>query len=293
MLKKISTSRRIRYWLEYILARSIFFLFRLVGRNWASQFGGWLGRQIGPFLSAHKTAIDNIAQALPELSEEERKAVLTRMWTNLGRNAAEIPFVRDFTFADDDVDLHGREYLDEFVKSGKPALFITGHYGPWEATALAGKYCNVDVSIVYRAANNPMVEKYFQKEREGVGYKFVPKGKSGARAIIKALKENKPVALLNDQKQNNGISVPFFGREAKTATAVADFACRMNLPVYPIRAERTDDNRMKVTVYPAIFAPMDGDPQQNVYRFLTTINEIYEEWIRERPDHWFWVHNRW
>jgi KDO2-lipid IV(A) lauroyltransferase len=293
MLKKISTSRRIRYWLEYILARSIFALFRVIGRKRASLVGGWIGRKVGPFLSAHKTAVDNIARAMPELSDEDRKAALKGMWTNLGRNAAEIPFVREFSINDEDVEFHGSEHLDEFLKSGKPALFITGHYGPWEATMLAGQYCKVDVSIVYRAANNPMVEKYVQKERQGVGYKFVPKGKTGARAIIKALKNNEPVALLNDQKQNSGVSVPFFGRDAKTATAVADFACRMNLPVYPIRSERTADDGIKVTVYPAIYAPSDGDPQQNVLSFLTTINEIYEEWIRERPDHWFWVHNRW
>ncbi|WP_037493804.1 lysophospholipid acyltransferase family protein [Sneathiella glossodoripedis] len=293
MHKKIPVSRRIRYSLEYALARTFFFIFRVLGRKRASNLGGWLGRKIGPLLTAHKTAVENISAALPELDLEERDRVLKKMWDNLGRNAAEIPFVRDLKFSEDDVRLVGQEYLDEFVASGQSAIFVTAHYGPWEATALAGKYCNVDVNIVYRAANNPLVENYFQQERKGVGYEFVPKGKSGARSLIKAIKENRPIALLNDQKQNSGVPIPFFGRDAMTATAIADFACKLKLPVYPIRAERTEGGQMQVTVYPAIYAPTDGDTQKNVVSFLTTINEIYEDWIRERPDHWFWVHNRW
>ena len=293
MHKKISVGKRFRYWIEYILARFVFWSFRRLGRQKASDFGAWLGQHIGPRLAVHQTAEKNLKMALPNLSDIERIKILKDMWGNLGRNAAEIPFVREFLFSASDVELVGLEYLDEYMASGEPAIFVTGHFGPWEATALAGKYCNVDVNIIYRAANNPMVDAYFQKERAGVGYNFVPKGKNGARAILKALKAKKPVALLNDQKQNNGIAIPFFGREAMTATAIADFACRMKLPVYPIRAERLEGGRMRVTVYKALYAPQDGDPKENVVRFLTTINEMYEQWIREKPDHWFWVHNRW
>lgn len=293
MPNEIGTARKFRYWIEYVLARGAFWLFRTLGQKRASDFGAWLGKVIGPRLSAHKTAESNLAMAFPDFSKEERNDVLEKMWDNLGRNAAELPFVSSIDHTAEDFDLVGIEFLNEFMESGRPALFITAHYGPWETTAVAGKYCNVDVNVVYRAANNPMVEEYFQKQRVGTGYKFVPKGKSGARSILKALKSNTPVALLNDQKQNNGMAVPFFGKDAMTATAVADFACRMKLPVYPVKAERLEDGGTRVTIYEAMFAPEDGDAQQNVFNFLKSINELYEDWIRERPDHWFWVHNRW
>ena len=293
MRNDISLPRRIRYWLEYALVRFGFWLFRTIGRNRSSNFGGWLARKIGPCLSSHQTALENIKMALPNLSEKDRSVVLGQMWENLGRNAAEIPFVSNFEISDTDVVMVGQEHLDSFMQSGRAALFVSGHYGPWEAMALAGKYCEVDMTVVYRAANNPMVDAYFQKERQDVGFNFVPKGKSGARAIIRALHSNEPVALLNDQKQNSGVPIPFFGRDAMTATAVADFACRLNLPVYPLRTERREDGRIQITIYPPLFAPSGGHTKENVVSFLTTINEVYESWIRERPDHWFWVHNRW
>lgn len=293
MRKKISMGKRTRYWAEYILVRFVFWFFRLLGCQKASNLGAWIGQHIGPRLAVHQTAEKNLKMALPHLSDIERIKILHDMWGNLGRNAAEVPFVGDLLIGAQDVELAGEEYLDEYMASGEAAIFVTGHFGPWEATALAGKYCNIDVSVIYRAANNPMVEAYFQKERAGVGYKFFPKGKHGARAILKTFKAKKPVMLLNDQKQNNGIAIPFFGHEAMTATAIADFACRMKLPVYPLRAERLEGGRIRVTVYKALYAPQDGDPKENVVRFLITINEVYEQWIREKPDHWFWVHNRW
>jgi len=293
MPKEMEPRRWFRYRIEYMLVRLAFWAFRLIGRKKASAIGGWIGRKVGPHLSANQTAIDNLKTAMPEFSDDERSAILDKMWDNLGRNAAELPFVHELDFMSPDFELVGREYLDEYIASDQPAFFITGHYGPWEATGVAGKYVERDMCIVYRPANNPWVEEYFQKERASSGYHFVPKGKSGAREILKALKIKKPIVLLNDQKQNNGIAIPFFGRDANTATAVADFACRMDLPVYPVRAERLENGRLRVTVSKAMYAPKGEDAQQNVVQFLTAINELYESWIRERPDHWFWVHKRW
>ncbi|OUR77490.1 hypothetical protein A9Q83_11100 [Alphaproteobacteria bacterium 46_93_T64] len=292
MPKSISLRRQVRYWLEWLAVRFSFWTFRLLGQKKSSALGGWIGRKIGPRLSAHKIAINNLKLAMPELGKGDRAQIIDKMWDNLGRNASELPFIgRDTSF--EDVELVGLEHLDAFVQSGKSALFVSGHYGPWELTSLAGKYCNKNVCVVYRSANNPMVEAFFQKERKGSGYNLVPKGKSGARAILAALKKNEAVALLNDQKQNSGVPIPFFGRDAMTATAIADFACRQNLPVYPMRAERLDGGKTRLTVYAPIFAATSDDRKQDVIQFLTRINVIYENWIKERPDHWFWVHNRW
>ncbi|MEH6478011.1 MAG: lysophospholipid acyltransferase family protein [Sneathiella sp.] len=291
MRKPVSRSRQIRYWFEWALVRVAFWLFRAIGRRRSLALGSWIGRKIGPKLSAHKTAVENIRLALPELDQLEQVGVVDRMWSNLGASAAELPFVGDEN--DASVEVVGKEHLDAYVKSGKPGIFVTAHFGPWEQTSLASYYIKKKPCVVYRPANNPMVEAFFQKERAGSGYNFVPKGKSGARAILKTLKENGSVVLLNDQKQNNGLPIPFFGRDAMTATAIADFACRQDLAVYPLRAERLEDGKTRLTVYAPMYAETSDDRQKDVIQFLTRINVMYESWIRERPDHWFWVHNRW
>ena len=55
------------------------------------NFGGTLARGIGPFLGVSKHARCNISRALPGLSETQIAGVVSSMWDNLGRLAADIP----------------------------------------------------------------------------------------------------------------------------------------------------------------------------------------------------------
>ncbi|MCG8494051.1 MAG: hypothetical protein MI743_20745, partial [Sneathiellales bacterium] len=57
--------------------------------------------------------------------------------------------------------------------------------------------------------------------------------------------------------------------------------------------ERLENGTMRVTIQEPIFPPSTGDRQADVMTLLTTVNRLYEDWIREKPGHWFWVHNRW
>jgi Kdo2-lipid IVA lauroyltransferase/acyltransferase len=50
---------------------------------------------------------------------------------------------------------------------------------------------------------------------------FIPKGAIAARRAIAALRRGTHLGLLADQKMNDGIPVPFFGRLAMTARADA------------------------------------------------------------------------
>jgi KDO2-lipid IV(A) lauroyltransferase len=286
---KISLKHR----LEWIAVKSVVTIFRLLGRFRAAAFGGWLARKIGPRMGVHRTAQKNMRLALPHLSEEEIDDNLLRMWDNLGRNVGEIPFNRDILDDTESVEIVGEEILTAHAENGKSAFFVTAHYGPWELVALVGRKFGARATGIYRAANNPLVEEYFQEMRADPNYSFVPKGNEAARTILKAARNGGAIVLLNDQKLNTGVAVPFFGHDAMTAPAVAEIACKMAVPVYPMRAERLDGGRRRLTIYPALELPQSGDRKADVYALLKAINETYEQWITERPDHWFWVHNRW
>lgn len=283
----------LRYRLEWLAVKAAVGVFRALGRERASDFGGWLARKIGPRLGVHRLAKTNMQCALLALSEAEIAANLDGMWDNLGRNVGEIPFNREILSDTETVELVGGEYLDACLESGKAAFFVTAHYGPWELVALVGRRLGARATGIYRAANNPLVENYFQSMRADPDYSFVPKGMEGARAILKAARNGGAIVLLNDQKLNGGVAVPFFGREAMTAPAVAEIATKMDVPIHPMRAERLPGGRRRLTIYPALEVAKTGDRKRDVYVILKAINETYEQWISERPDHWFWVHNRW
>lgn len=96
-----------------------------------------------------------------------------------------------------------------------------------------------------------------------------------------------------DQKLNNGIAVPFFGRDAMTAPALAQFALKYDCPVIPVRVERLSDANFRMTFYPALTIIPTEDREADVLRIMTEVNAIMEGWIRERPAQWLWLHKRW
>ena len=101
------------------------------------------------------------------------------------------------------------------------------------------------------------------------------------------------MAMLVDQKMNDGISVPFLGREAMTAPALAELALKKNCPIVPARVERLKGAHFRVTFYPPLEKPNSGDRKTDILSIMTEVNLILGAWITEQPEQWLWIHNRW
>ena len=136
--------------------------------------------------------------------------------------------------------------------------------------------------------DNNRVEKIIQEQRFSVKNKFIPKGKDAAKAIVKELKNGGNVGILVDQKLNNGIAVPFFGNDAMTAPAIAQFALKFNSKIVPANIIRHKGQKFTVKFY----QPIEIE-NKSVLQIMTEINAILEDWIRQNPSQWFWVHKRW
>ena len=111
--------------------------------------------------------------------------------------------------------------------------------------------------------------------------------------MIRALNRGDKIAMLVDQKMNDGISVPFLGREAMTAPALAELALRYNCPVIPARVERLKHAKFRVTFYPPLEFTSSGDKKSDVFAIMEQINCLLGAWITERPEQWLRLHNRW
>lgn len=274
-------NKKIRYRLEYIGFIVFYYIFRLLPFNIASNIGGFLGRSFGKYFKATKTARKNLELSMPELSETEREEIITKMWENLGRNVGEFPHMDKITA--DKVKAEGLEHIPQ----DKTAIFASAHYANWEVCNVAAKFYVPNPVAIYRKANNPFVEDFVRKVRLKLYQKLFTKGKD-AMQIIKTLKKGHNLCLLVDQKMNNGIPVDFFGRPAMTAPAVAHFAKRYKFPIIPSKVVR-EGRDFKIIFYP----PLDINEGDTIDIIMTKINKTVEQWIREKPEWWFWVHNRW
>ena len=92
---------------------------------------------------------------------------------------------------------------------------------------------------------------------------------------------------------NDGIAVPFFGRPAMTAPALAELALRHNCPVVAARVTRVKGATFKMTAQPPVRFEKTGDHKADVLAAMTQINNQVEQWVRDTPEQWLWLHNRW
>jgi len=287
--------RRVQDWTEGLFARLAFAFFRLLPLDAASALGGALTRGIGPLLGISKRARLNLRRALPDLTDADVRRIVRGMWDNLGRVVAEYPHLGEFKL----YEAGGRvtvEGFREIVDARGPKtrfIFFSAHFGNWEIATLAATQAGLNVIEIYRAANNPFIDELINEARGVVGSELVPKGSIAARRAIGALAEGRHICMLVDQKINDGIPVPFFGRDAMTAPALARLALRYDCVVLPCRVERVRGATFHFVADPPIKLPQTGDTQADVKQLMTAVNAAVEGWVRRRPEQWFWLHRRW
>jgi len=265
--------------------------FRALPLDLVSALAGKFARMIGPLLPPSKRARRNLELALPHRAAEHA-GIIRDMWENLGRMAGEYAHSLEFARDPARMELVGTEQVLAFRAAGTPMLFFSGHIGNWELTYPLMVRLDIHGSGVFRAPNNPYVDWLFDRAAyPHIG--MIPKGAAGARKSIEVLKEGKSLTMFVDQKMNDGIEAPFFGRPAMTAPALASLALKFGYPVVPFRVVRTKGAHFRVEFQAPIAFEKTGDRTADLLAAMTRVNQVLESWISEYPAQWLWLHRRW
>jgi len=286
----------IRYGAESAVFFGVIGFFRLLGLESASAAGGFLGREILYRTPISDRARANLRAAYPEMGRDDIEATIREMWDNLGRTIAEYAYLDRLTVRGTNprVALAGLEHVDAALASGKPIVFVSGHFANWEVLPVAAAQYGVEGGAVYRPVNNPFVDRWMVRQRMHNGPKEqISKGAQGTRRIFTLLRAHKAIFLLVDQKTNEGLAVPFFGRDAMTTPVPAALALKLDAILLPVRNERLEGTRFRTTVGPPIALDAAGDHKRDVLHLTMKINDVIEAMVRERPSQWLWIHRRW
>ena len=266
-----------------------------LGLERASRWGGAIVPAIAPINSAWKTAIRNIRMWFPNESGAFHNEVRKETFAELGRMTGEFPHMPEFLdlYRKGVVEFHGKEIIE--ATRGKGAVFIGGHFSNWEITSLCLAQVDPDSHFTYRPANNPIIDKYIVDTRAQFGLTLqAAKGKEGGMGLLRSLKKGRSIALMNDQKYNAGLAVPFFGHDCMTADGPTRLALKFKVPLIPITGRRIEGTKFIATAYPAIQLDYNKpDDEQTVFDGVKRVNEFREARVREAPGQWFWSHRRW
>jgi KDO2-lipid IV(A) lauroyltransferase len=284
---------KFRHRIEAACLHLLFCIFRLMPLDAASATGGWVGRIIGPLLPSSQKAHANLRLALPGKGNDEYKRIVTGMWDNLGRVMAEYPHLEKI--GRERTEIVNPASLAAIKEDELPAILFSGHMANWEVI-MSGMLYQADLPLdaIYRAPNNPGAAKLLDRART-LDHKLgsIPKSRGGTRAFVQAMQQNRHIAMLIDQKYNEGIAVPFFGHPAMTATAFILLCQKFHCPLIPLRVERLEGARFRLTAQePMVLFDQEGGPLPPEIA-IARAHEYLEGWIRERPEQWLWIHRRW
>ena len=115
----------------------------------------------------------------------------------------------------------------------------------------------------------------------------------GARDLLDAMGRGESVALMNDQKFNQGVPAPFFGRPVHTAPGPTRLALRFGTVIQPLSVQRLGGAHFRVVVHEPMEMENTGDRSADIEAGVCRVTRFVEDRVRERPEEWFWSHRRW
>jgi KDO2-lipid IV(A) lauroyltransferase len=255
-----------------------------------ARFAYWL------FLKHRLIALHNLRRSFPEKKLEEIIKITKESYISFILVAAEffdIPYLNKNNLHEW-ITIEGLENYTEACKEGKGVLIFGAHFGNWEIGNAALAIMTQPFIFVYRILDSPLMEKVITGVRASYGNISLSK-ENTMRKMIRLLKDSATINLLIDQNVAwyGGVFVDFFGRKACTTSGLALLAMHAGAPVLPAFTRRLPDGKYLLEIGKKVKIIHSGNRDNDVLINTQNFTIIIEEQIRQYPEQWFWVHQRW
>ena len=284
--------KKIKYFFEFILIVSFFFIFKIIGYKNASNLGGIIGKKLGPFFRSNTKIHENLKNAQIGNSHDDRNNLINSMWCNYGKILSEYIFLKQFRKKNLNkfIEIEGLNFLSNIKKNNEQVVFISGHFNNFELMAMEIDRAGINLCAIYRPLNNPFLNVIMEKIRKNYICKNqIKKGKAGTRELMGLFKKNYSVAMMIDQRVSEGKPIELFNRPAKTTTIPAQLSKKYGCAVVPIYIERIKNINFKLIIN----KPIKFEKDLSIEAITLELNKILEKMILKNPDQWIWSHDRW
>jgi Kdo2-lipid IVA lauroyltransferase/acyltransferase len=288
---------KIIHGIEYAGVRLLALPLQLLPHQAAVSLGARLGRAANNvWISRHQVVIKNLEIAFGDSLTAVRREELARdIFANLGRTLAELCRFPKLTRENilSMVTAEGTESFQEALDYGKGAILVGSHFGNWE---LGGAYINAlgfPVDFLIRGQHNRLVDDYLTNLRKGCGVGVIHSDRGGMKDVVRALKNNRQVAIVSDQHAgSNGILIKFFGQLVSVPRAPATLAVKFGCPLISGHTLRNPDNTHHCIFHKPLYPNPETEPNAEILRLTKAYTGRFEDMIRSHPDHWLWTHRR-
>ncbi len=296
--KRIMRSRAMHWTVAQSFRAGIGFM-QWMGPERSANFASAVARAASPLFGESRLAARNIAAAFPEKSEAERRKILAGAWDNIARVAAEYIHLDAIAAQEPVVEgegklmIRGVEHFLSLRDDGKPGIIFAAHLANWELLAVTAVRYGLPLTAMFRPPANMLIAEDVLQRRRALMGGLVANSRGATFELVAALERGEHLGLLIDQAKVRGMPVPFFGRLAPTNPLLGKLARAFDCPVHGARSVRLPGGRFLIAITPPLDLPRDKDGKVDVFGTMVAANRVVEGWVREHPEQWLWLHNRW
>lgn len=264
-------------------------LARLLPYRLRIPFAGWITSHVlAPLAGYRKRVRKNLAFALPDLSPAEVKRLARCVPDNAGRNMMELysPEFPDYARSSPVIG-PGLADVRDARNAGRPVIFVTGHFGNFNAARLAMMQQGFNMGVFYRPMANRPFNEHYVAAMASLSEPMFEQGRKGMIQMVKHLRAGGVLAILNDLNSHDGVPLDYFGKPALTSLATAEMALKFDALLVPVWGLR-DKNGLTFTIHTEKPIP-HSDPVTMTREFNARLEAV----VRENMHQWFWVHRRW
>ena len=245
---------------------------RIADRNLRRAFGDRFSRRERSKIG--RRSVENFAMTIVE-------GVLLPGWTRSGRLTR---LVSEGPGVSKVLPIHLR---------GDPIVFFAGHLGAWEVGVRHLVRVGWRIGVPYRSTKNEVLQDWIVRNRAIEGpEQFHRKG--ALRSLVRLLREGAAVTMFLDQNERHGEFVDFFGIPAATVSTLGLLAERIGAPVYLQIVRRIQPgSKYRIEFEGPLSIDSGGSHEERVHAWTQAATRRIEEKIREKPDDWLWIHDRW
>ncbi len=296
--------RRLRHIAEYLFVYLLLQIVRITPKKVITTLSRMIGNGLY-YLSAHRRgiALDNLRRAYKDqLSDTQIRDIAKRSCQSLIQTfleGAKYHSVFNNPQRLLEVARSNESILRLFQKAKalhdqyEGCIFVTPHLGNWEVLPHVSAAVGIPLTVVARPLDNPYLEKLLYQSRVATGQILIPK-RNALYKLQQTLIRKRSIGMLPDQSTMKGLMVNFFGRVATATPIPALLSLTYKKPIVVVACCRDDLTGGFTGFVGDPILPIEGkNEREEVQRLTQEFTNHMEAIIRQYPEQYLWIHNRW
>jgi KDO2-lipid IV(A) lauroyltransferase len=260
--------------------------------SWRYGISRFVSDRVYDWRPSVKNALrSNVRHVLgPDASDDEVDRIARKCARNTGRYYADIVGLYGMdmqTFYDNELDLHGLEYIQQAQAEGKGVVFASAHYANPEFAAQSLSALGMQIFALVEPLKPPELSRLMRGLRTKHGHVYEEISFGAIKDAITWLRQGGIVCILIDRDiQKRGLELELCGHKARFPTGAADLALRTNSVLIPGWAHRMDGFKIRADIGPPLELVRTGNHDEDVRINSQRLLDLFSEQLRQDPGQW-------